>query len=490
MLTRREQIAQDTAEFLAKVGGSPPCQLEGQRLEIKGWCSCPKELSQEIAEAAVCLANADGGIVIIGVSDKHTSPICFKPCTHPEVNPEWVEERVSVLTSPPVVCRAFTVSELLPQMVGTREAGVMVLDVPRTSSVELHKFQGVCYKRRDDKCPVEYSTSADDFSDMVIPHTGLDDVDHSTLSQIVEGAPLSSRHGIGHADFLRNAQLTRAESRLDPDQELLTVAGLLLVGKPTSIAKYMPHAQVAFTYVGPPGLSEGGRTETLNVFHAVRRFADQLQEEMELDPETLHEVITNALIHRDYRIKAVVEITISPGDVTVQNPGSLLAGLTPTNLLRAHPIYRNFRLAEAARQAGLCRKFGDGIDRIFYNCLSAGYDFPFIDVDPDSFRIKFSRSANTAFAKMLRARAQALNNLDKIIVVKCLHVKGTATLDQLAAVLQRSPFESERIAADMAKNNIIERSGAQYRLASAVVLDIKSFEPERRQLGLWSDGQR
>lgn len=489
MFTRREQVAQETAEFLDKVKSCPPCQLEGQRLEVKGWCSCAKELSQEIAEAAVCLANADGGIVLIGVSNRHISPTCFKPCAHPEVNPEWVEERLSVLTSPPVVCRAFKLSELLPHMVGTPEASVIVLDVPRTSSVELHKFQGVCYKRRDNKCPVEYATSADDFSDMVIPHTGLDDIDHSALSQIVEGAPLSSRHGIGQADFLRNAQLTRIEPRLDTDQELLTVAGLLLVGKPTSIAKYLPHAQVAFTYVGAAGVSEGGRTETLNVFHAVRRFADQLQGEMELDPETLHEVLTNALIHRDYRVKAVVEITISRDDVAFQNPGSLLAGLTPANLLRAHPIYRNFRLAEAARQAGLCRKFGDGIDRIFYNCLSAGNDFPFIHVDPDSFRIKFSRSANTAFAKMLRARAQALDNLDKIIVVKCLHVKGTATLNELAASLQRSTFEAERIAADMAKNNVIERSGTQYRLNSTVVQDIKSFEPERRQLGLWPGGQ-
>ena len=463
----------------------PPCQLEGQRLEVKGWCSCPKELSHEIAEAAVCLANADGGLVVIGVSDRHIAPACYKPCGHPEVKPDWVEERMAVLTGPPVTCRAFAISELLPHLADAPEGGVIVLDVPRTSSVELHKFQGVCYKRKDDKCPVEYSTSADDFSDMVIPDADLDDIDHPTLSQVVRQPPLSSRHGIGEVDFLRNAGVTRPDLRLDPDRELLTVAGLLLLGKPTSIARHMPHAQVAFTYQGASGISEGGRTETLNIFQAVRRFTEQLQREIELDSDTLQEVIANALIHRDYRAKALTEIKIFREDVTFQNPGTLLAGLTPKNLLRAHPIYRNFRLAEVARQAGLCRKFGDGIDRIFYNCLSNGYDFPFIDVDADSFRIKFSRSANTAFAKMLRARAQTLDNLDKIIVTKYLHVRGTATLSDLALALQRPAIESEKILADMLKINMIEPLDGGYRLAPAVVQDIKSFEPESTQLGLW-----
>jgi ATP-dependent DNA helicase RecG len=485
MFTKREEIAQRAQEFLDKVKGCPPCQLEGQTLEVKGWCSCPKELSQEIGEAAVCLANADGGIVVIGVSNRHTAPACFRPCGHPEVSPDWVEERVGVLTRPPVVCRAFSVKQLLPHLGDAPQRDVIVLDVPKTSSVELHKFQGVCYKRKDDKCPVEYSTSADDFSDMVIPNTGLDDIDHSTLSRLMEHSPISSRYGMGEGDFLRKAELTRTDSRLDPDRELLTVGGLLLLGKPTSIAKHMPHAQVAFTYQGVSGISDGGRTETLNIFEAVRRFTQQLQDEIELDSETLHEVVANALIHRDYRPKAVTEIIISPEDVTFQNPGTLLAGLTPRNLLRAHPIYRNFRLAEAARQAGLCRKFGDGIDRIFYNCLSAGYDFPFIDVDPDSFRIKFSRSANTAFAKMLRARAQTLDNLDKIIVVKCLQVKGTATLNDLALALQRPSLESDKILTDMAKINIIEPSVGGYRLAPTVIQDIKSFEPEKTQLGFW-----
>lgn len=485
MFTKREEIARKTAEFLERLTSCPACQLEGQQLEVKGWCSGTKDLSGEIGEAAVCLANAEGGLVIVGVSNKYTAPTCFKPRMHRDVNPDWVEERISVLTTPPVFCRAFTVKELLGDKADPMASQVIVLAVPKTSSVELPKFQGVCYKRKDDKCPVEYTTSADDFSDIVIPGAQVEDLDPSATLQAMGQAQNATRYGIGQADFLRNARLMRMDPRVDPEREMLTVAGLLLVGKPTSIAKHMPHAQVAFTYLGVSGVSEGGRTETLNIAQAVTRFTNQLQEEVNLDAETLREVIVNALVHRDYRARSVVEITISPKDVTFQNPGSLLGGLTPSNLLRAHPIYRNFRLAEAARQAGLCRKFGDGIDRIFYNCLASGYDFPFIEVSPDSFSIKFSRTANTAFAKMLRARAETLDNLDRIIVMKWLQVRGTATLSDLSLALQRSSFESEKILAEMVKTNIVEQCHGGYRLSPSVVEDISSFEPEKRQLRLW-----
>jgi len=62
-------------------------------------------------------------------------------------------------------------------------------------------------------------------------------------------------------------------------------------------------------------------------------------------------------------------------------------------------------------------------------------------------------------------------------------------VNELALALQRSLLESEKIVVEMAKTNIIERSGGQYRLASTVVQDIKSFEPERSQLGFWSNGE-
>ena len=52
------------AQIIEQLQYHPAGKIESQTLEFKGWCKDEKELSSEICEAAVCLANADGGMVI------------------------------------------------------------------------------------------------------------------------------------------------------------------------------------------------------------------------------------------------------------------------------------------------------------------------------------------------------------------------------------------------------------------------------------------
>lgn len=50
-------------------------------------------------------------------------------------------------------------------------------------------------------------------------------------------------------------------------------------------------------------------------------------------PETLHEIITNAVLHRDYSIADDIHIRIFDNRVEVQSPGRLPAHITPDNIL-------------------------------------------------------------------------------------------------------------------------------------------------------------
>lgn len=482
-MTDWKEIAKRAEDILRNLSSIPPIKLEGQTLEVKGWCSNDKELSEEIAEAAACLANAEGGMVWAGVRDKDIAPQCFRPCPYDNVNPAWVEERISVLTKPVVTCRAFWLRDLISGLERATEGSVIVVAVPKTSSPELHKFQGVCRKRRDDDCPIEYATSADDYSDKVVPDVGPEAVDQPTLSEILQAIPGSSRYAIGGIDFLRNARLVRSEPFYG-HAELLTMAGLLLTGKPAVIAEKVPQAQISFSYLDRSGLSKMERTETLNVFQSVRICKEELSGKVAVDEETIHESIVNSLLHREYRAKAITRITLSEDRLLFENPGSLIGGLTPDNLIRAHPIYRNFRLAEAARQVGLCRKFGDGIDRMYFNCLSRGLDIPFITATQDSFRIALSVKANSAFAKFVRSRAESLDNLDRIIVIKALHFKEEATIAELARSLQRTEEETADILAEMVRLNMVERKNSDVMLAVGLKRDLRLFEPEGGQLDL------
>ena len=61
--------------------------LESQTLEVKGWCRDEKDLAREISEAAVCLANGDGGLVLVGVDDKKLGDAAITRCPYPVLRP-------------------------------------------------------------------------------------------------------------------------------------------------------------------------------------------------------------------------------------------------------------------------------------------------------------------------------------------------------------------------------------------------------------------
>jgi ATP-dependent DNA helicase RecG len=55
-------------------------------------------------------------------------------------------------------------------------------------------------------------------------------------------------------------------------------------------------------------------------------------EHVQYPPETLHEIITNSVIHRDYSIKDDIHIRIFDNRIEVQSPGRLAANMTIKNL--------------------------------------------------------------------------------------------------------------------------------------------------------------
>ena len=82
--------------------------------------------------------------------------------------------------------------------------------------------------------------------------------------------------------------------------------------------------------------------------------------------ETLHEIITNAVIHRDYSIADDVHVRIFDNRIEVQSPGRLPAHITPDNIL-------NERFARNGAIVRLLNKFpnppnrdvGEGLNTAF-----------------------------------------------------------------------------------------------------------------------------
>lgn len=72
---------------------------------------------------------------------------------------------------------------------------------------------------------------------------------------------------------------------------------------------------------------------TQDITESIPKLGTESLEAVKYPPETLHEIITNALIHRDYSIADDVHIRVFDNRIEVQSPGRLPAHVTIKNIL-------------------------------------------------------------------------------------------------------------------------------------------------------------
>src|ERR1017187_6989593 len=81
-LSAKERVTFDDKYFrniFLQLCHQPADALENESLEIKGWCNSERELTEKLADATSCLANAQGGVLLIGIDDGMGSRR-FSPC--------------------------------------------------------------------------------------------------------------------------------------------------------------------------------------------------------------------------------------------------------------------------------------------------------------------------------------------------------------------------------------------------------------------------
>lgn len=374
----------------------PAASVESQQLEFKSWCKDDRELSREIADAAVCLASTDGGLLILGVDDKLVGQRAMARCPHSGVNVDWVRAKIRELTRPPVRCRVSKVGELLPSLAGTAPGELIVVDLPKTTHISGHRnTKGVNLKRYDKSCKPEYFEGQDDFSASLVEHLDLNSLDEGSIAEGAKkravGAALGERVGHHPIDHLFESGLicSSAEPQHGPLGRVVTVAALLMFGKDRVIRPEFPFAETVLideTSIARPASSSSWLNVVAALPYFVARIAELLKtQERDIPHDVLRELLVNAYVHRCYRTQAPIQIKVRPGEIEIVNPGGLLGGLTTDTLLYSPPTYRNFLLADAARQFGYCERIGSGIDKVYYFSLLAGFDFPVLQAESNSF---------------------------------------------------------------------------------------------------------
>jgi ATP-dependent DNA helicase RecG len=108
------------------------------------------------------------------------------------------------------------------------------------------------------------------------------------------------------------------------------------------------------------------------------------------DESVVRELLVNALVHRPYTQRGDLYLNVHPDRLEVVNPGRLPLGVTPRNILH-ESRRRNDALARVFHDLALMEREGSGIDHLFERLLVTGRRLPTIHEGDDSVQVTVPR---------------------------------------------------------------------------------------------------
>lgn len=363
---------------------------ESSLVQFKETISNINQLAQEFS----ALANTEGGVVLIGVSDNGEIKGLSAEQIH-KIN-QWISNAASQNVKPPI--------SPLTEIITVGELNVLVVKIPSGYSKPYYTNEGVAYvKMGADKriAPPEeilrlFQSSGKIYADEgAVAGSTINDIDEGALKVLIVNK-FRSKLGNAGVDELLKSPVDQLLSLIDENINLaqllqnmklsegdtLTLAGLLLIG--ANPQKYKPLFSVkCISFVGND-ISGGQFRDKEDLFEGnlsilftkamdfVIRNLKHIQVEdgfnslgqLEIPKEVLEELIVNALVHRDYYISSSIQIFIFDDRIEIISPGKLPNTLNENNVRFYTSIARNPIIYSNCAFAGLpFTGIGSGIPR-------------------------------------------------------------------------------------------------------------------------------
>lgn len=453
---------------------------ESLTLEFKGEERAPLN-DRDLAAAIVCLANAQGGTLLIGVEDDlRITGARSRHGTH--TDPNKVQALVRSRTVPSV--------EVSAELVAVAHVQVLVIAVPRSEPV-VSTSDGLCVRRAIGASGPEclpffahqqggrrIALGPDDFtaqSCLAVEWEGLDPLQFErarrTISALRGDTVLLSFDDREMAKALRVVE-TR-EGKLVPN-----FAGLLLFGREAMLRDHLPTHHAAFQVLDAGADVRVNEFFRLPLMELAERYLERFDarvEEREVQvglvrlpvPDyariAFREALLNALFHRDFRRLGTVHVQWFPDRLEISSPGGFPEGVNAGNLLTHEPSPRNARLYEAAKRLGLVEQTGRGVDKVFLGQLRYGRPAP-----------DYSRSDATGVRLMLRGGRDSLEfaafifqqerehgpiTVEEMLVLHRLFRDRRLVTEEAATEIQRSPADARAILERWVERGVIEAKG-------------------------------
>lgn len=473
--------------LLRKLDGSPADAIESEILECKPWDPDPGRLKgqlREVREAVVCLANAKGGALVLGIKDgARTRKEAIVGVG--DLRPDTLRRGIYDGTDPHLLVDC---EELVEP-----EGRLLVLHVPQGLGVHTTS-EGVAKVRVGKDCqPLTGSMLAQrlsagtEFDRTAQPLEGatVADLDPKLIEELQRLLATEGRKPelarLPAADLLEGLGLVRHG---EP-----TLAAVLLAGRSPALARWAPQHEVVFVRYTSRTRYDHRRDlkgpilpliETLRELFETNLGVATIATESfrELTVPALswwaaREAFLNAVVHRDYFLRQSVYIELRPGRVEITSPGGFVGGVTPENVLRHAPVRRNALLADVLEAAGLVNRAGMGVDRIYEELLRAGKGLPRYEADEATVRLILPTESHPAFARFVaeETRQGRALDLDDLILLRAITDRGHLDRWSAAAHLQTGENEaSERLVTLRERGYLSPRGrgrGTSYFLARA-----------------------
>ena len=361
---------------------------EGQTFDCKSIHIEPKALANTI----VAMANADGGMIAIGISDKtrriegvdqdkaHLNEILRTPF-------DFCVPTISVTT------------EFMPcQDSEGNDNHILIIHVPASPRLHANQADEVFWRVGDKsrKLPFEerlqlmYDKGERYYEDSPAYDATIEDIDMDAVKAYMK------RIGYGKSP-MEYLQENKGFLTYKGDVPQVSTACILLFGKRPQ--NFFPRARVRFIkYYG----TEEKVGREMNVIKDVTfegRILDQIQKtidyletqvkehsylgedglfktDREYPKFVIQEMTVNSVCHRDYSIKGTeIQIKMFDDRLVFETPGKL-PGIVRTDNIRHTHFSRNPKIAEYLKAYDYVKEFGEGVDRMCRELSAIGTEEP------------------------------------------------------------------------------------------------------------------
>lgn len=434
--------------------------LEGQTLDFKTEKPTLKETYQDLADAAVCFANAEGGLIVVGVADRGAGDEAF-PGTR--LDPDAVKSRVHALTEPHLFVNA--------EHREYRGKQLLVMAVAPGSEV-FSTSKGYVTRRWMKDClpmrPADVSRLDDERRgvDWSAQPSGrpVAEVDGEAIGRARALLRRSPRDSVQKLATLPDADLLRALGLISDDGHLNRAGEVLFCERTAGGAPQLLFYQYRATVGGEAAASRRWSTPLVSAFFeamevvgvriGVTPVTTAAGQQLQIEDYPLlavREALANALLHGDHREGRPVLVEHSPEQLTVRSPGPLVSGITPENILTKGTKARFRALANAFTQLGMAEELGQGVDRMFREMIRSGRRVPRVEeqdlTSEASTLVTFvGGPPNGRVSRFINELPEAeRDDTDALLTVYYLCEKRTVNAKDLSLVLQREVAPTEAI---------------------------------------------